>query len=273
MEQLSIKELKNIITEANIKIPSGIEKSELIQIAKQAQDILEQRKTIGAANAYPRVRQFGTKLEECQAIFLFFHGYGADEFQFDFLQTLISPLKKIAFICPKSPDEGWWPLNIIEWAIAMQNPAALMAKLRETPKGLPAAREQAKKYISYLERTAPKGVPILIGGFSQGGCFAVDLALSLEPQQRPIYLAAFSSLIVDLNYWTQQAKIHNNNIRALVTHGDNDPIIPSTASEILTNLLKEAGGSVRFERHPGAHDLGGPEIFRAIQEFFERVVS
>jgi hypothetical protein len=100
MEKLSIKQLKEILHEANIRIPSGIEKPELVALAQQVQD----RKHATEAPPYTRIRKFGAKLEECKAIFLLFHGYGADEHQFAFFENHAS--KDVCFVCPKSSDEG-----------------------------------------------------------------------------------------------------------------------------------------------------------------------
>jgi len=103
MEKLSIKELKAILQEANVTIPPGIEKPELISMAKS---VLEARhKSAQLAPIFPRVKQFGAKIEECEGVFFFFHGYGADEEQFGFFSSLL-PHRKICFVCPKSIEEG-----------------------------------------------------------------------------------------------------------------------------------------------------------------------
>ena len=98
-DKLSIKELKQILIDAKVPIPSGIEKPELVALAQAV--LLAKPKD---EKQYIRVREFGAKLAECEAIFVFFHGYGADENQFAFFERYLS--KTVCVVCPKSADEG-----------------------------------------------------------------------------------------------------------------------------------------------------------------------
>jgi predicted esterase len=265
LSKLSIKELKQILSDNKVPVPSGIEKAELVQLAQQVKQVARAK----IVSPYPRFKQFGSKLDECEAIFLFFHGYGADEHQFDLFQGLVS--RKVCFICPKSADEGWWPLNVPEWAIALHS-GTLMEKIKELPPGLREARENAIGFVKTLRERAPVNAKLLIGGFSQGGVMAVDLVLSLD-SDIPINLASFSAFLVDTPEWTRKAGAYGSNVRALVTHGAADPLIPFVASDILVNLLKKGGLNVTFVSHQGGHTLGDDNVLGKCRDFFEQVFS
>lgn len=159
----------------------------------------------------------------------------------------------------------------MDWAMAMQS-GQLLEKIKECPPGMKEAREKAVQFIQDLRSKAPEGTKILVGGFSQGALMATDIALTLDPALS-VYLAAFSPFLVDIDYWKERAAAHGTKLQALVTHGRNDPLIPFMASQMLTSLLTEAGCQVKFEAHPGGHNLGDDRIIRACTTFFSKVLA
>jgi acetyl esterase/lipase len=57
----------------------------------------------------------------------------------------------------------------------------------------------------------------------------------------------------------------------LIVHGEKDTLVVPTQSELLRDALKKAGVPVTLYIAPGqGHGLGGPEISRLVQEFFDR---
>lgn len=258
---LSIKELKRILAEAGVGVPSGIEKQELVAMAQKVLDTPKVH--------FPVCKQQGCPVERCKAIFLFFHGFGADEHQFDFF---LGHHPEIALITPKSESEGWWPLNVMEWAMALQQPDGLLRKVQETPRGLVEARAKAVAFVQQLLGRAPPGTRLLIGGFSQGGVMATDLALSLPAELGTIYLAAFSAFPVSLGYWQERA--HVANIQSLVTHGRADNVVPFAASSLMVQVLKTRGDDkVEFCPHAGAHTLGDSHVMQRCKAFFDQVLK
>lgn len=147
-----------------------------------------------------------------------------------------------------------------------------MEKIKECPAGLLEAREHAVAFVKDLKSKAPPNARLLIGGFSQGGVMATDVALSLPPEDR-VFLAAFSPFLVDVNYWKERVKLHGSNLEALVTHGKTDPIIPYMAGEMLTSILKEGGGNVKFANHMGGHTLGDDRVIKTVKDFFAQVLT
>jgi acetyl esterase/lipase len=57
----------------------------------------------------------------------------------------------------------------------------------------------------------------------------------------------------------------------LIVHGDMDATVPIEQAELLNDALKKAGGRVTFHVAKGqGHGLGGPEVDRAVRDFFDR---
>ena len=57
----------------------------------------------------------------------------------------------------------------------------------------------------------------------------------------------------------------------LIVHGEKDTLVLPSQSELLRDALKKAGVSVTLYLVPGqGHGLGGPEVSRRVQEFFDR---
>jgi phospholipase/carboxylesterase len=54
----------------------------------------------------------------------------------------------------------------------------------------------------------------------------------------------------------------------LLTHGEQDPVVPAAASEELERLLRQAGGSVRRLGFAGGHGID-PALFPAMREFLD----
>jgi acetyl esterase/lipase len=57
----------------------------------------------------------------------------------------------------------------------------------------------------------------------------------------------------------------------LIVHGDSDKTVPLSQSESLTEALKKAGGDVTLHVvKGGGHGLGGPDIDKLVDEFFDK---
>jgi phospholipase/carboxylesterase len=54
----------------------------------------------------------------------------------------------------------------------------------------------------------------------------------------------------------------------LLTHGEQDPVVPVAASEALEDQLRAAGGTVRRVIFPGGHGID-PSLLGVIREFLD----
>jgi phospholipase/carboxylesterase len=124
----------------------------------------------------------------------------------------------------------------------------------ETPPELPAAREALEGCIDALERD--HGVArerLIIGGFSQGGMLTTEAALFAA---RPFAgLAVMSGTLLSQARWREAAKASGPGVRALMSHGRADPLLPFEGAEALRQVLEGAGASIEWVPHNGQHEI------------------
>jgi acetyl esterase/lipase len=65
--------------------------------------------------------------------------------------------------------------------------------------------------------------------------------------------------------------VNKNAAPFLIMHGDKDPLVPLSQSEQLDAALRKVGANSELVVIPGAgHGLAGPDIFKQVQEFFDK---
>jgi phospholipase/carboxylesterase len=124
----------------------------------------------------------------------------------------------------------------------------------EAPEGLASARRRLQGAIeTLLAGTTGLGPErVVLGGFSQGGMLATDLALHWE--QRPAALVALSSVPVTAETWRKLAP-RRAGLPVILSHGRQDPVLPYSEGEALRDLLTTAGLSVDFIPFDGPHTV------------------
>jgi phospholipase/carboxylesterase len=169
---------------------------------------------------------------------------------------------KVRFVFPEAPLElsgigyfgarAWWMIDVERYARALseQDVAALR---RQVPEGLPRARRMLMALVDELSRTSAL-LPgqIVLGGFSQGGMLATDVALRME--EPPAALCVYSGTLVCEDEWRQRAGARSG-LRVLQSHGRSDPLLPYDNAIALRDLLIEGGLAVEFLPFPGQHTI------------------
>jgi phospholipase/carboxylesterase len=134
----------------------------------------------------------------------------------------------------------------------------------EEPLGFPAARRALMSAVSALSVSTklPYG-RIVLGGFSQGGMMATEVALRLE--ERPAALAILSGTLLTRDEWRKRAAARKE-LPVFQGHGEYDDILPFKEARRLHTLLTEAGMSVDFFPFDGPHAIA-PEELKALSDF------
>jgi acetyl esterase/lipase len=102
---------------------------------------------------------------------------------------------------------------------------------------------------------------VKIVGKSDGAKGAVGKLLGGAPAEK-LDLAKLASPV---------AHISKNAPPFLIVHGDKDNLVPLEQAQILHEALKKAGVPVTLHIAQGqGHGLGGPEVNRVVQEFFDK---
>jgi phospholipase/carboxylesterase len=128
---------------------------------------------------------------------------------------------------------------------------------------LPQARRDLRRRLLALGTTVPLERTSLLG-FSQGAAMAIDVATgggsdACEP-------LALAGLIACSGYPHPDWQPRPAQTKILLTHGEQDPVVPFAASLALERSLAEAGGSVRRIAFPGGHCID-PDLIATMRDF------
>lgn len=211
-----------------------------------------------------------------------FHGYGAPGDDLASLHRAVDVDRAVRFAFPAAPHllqagfdfsafgmgapRAWWHIDIaaLEQALATGQHRELT---RSIPEGLPEARAMACETLDALEKElAPSHV--VLGGFSQGAMLATSIAL--ETDRKVDGLVAFSGTYLAEETW--RPLMHERaGLRAVVTHGTHDPILPFALGQKLASDLTEAGVRATFTPFRGQHQI--PPVALGAFEALVREIS
>lgn len=193
-----------------------------------------------------------------------FHGYGADAFDLASLADVIPVKKPVNYLFPQGPLEvpigpgwtgrAWWPVNMEQIQRDMEQGLERDTSL-ESPPALPAMRAKAMKMIEALKVPWDR---IVLGGFSQGGMLAADLALHAPASPRGLIL--LSTALINKDEMRALAP-HRKGLPFFQSHGDADPVLRFKNAARLETLLTQAGLKGKLSRFSGAHEIP-PNVIR-----------
>ena len=133
---------------------------------------------------------------------------------------------------------------------------------------LPDARAELRRRLLDLGASVPLQCTALLG-FSQGGAMAVDVATVGAPQETEAAALPLAALISCSGYphpgWQPRAA----GLPVLLTHGQQDPVVPSEACDALEQGLLAAGADVTRRLFPGGHGID-PALFPLMRAFLEQ---
>lgn len=194
------------------------------------------------------------ELRRAHQIVLLLHGYTmVPEDLAPFAQTL--RVGHTAYVLPRAPLDAqqgghtWWPID----EVARQRQLARGPRdLAYTePAGLAEARQGVEQMLIELRARAPQA-RLVLGGFSQGGMLACDVALHTTTPLDALFL--LSSSMVSHDSWAPLLpRLAERPI--LLTHGLLDDNIALAAGERLRDALVGAGAHVRWVTFDGGHQI------------------
>ena len=184
------------------------------------------------------------------------HGYSSSpEEWLPFTATIRLPAGS-RFVFPRGPERGangrgraWWHLDLISHA----GSDGLPDLSRTRPSGLEKAAAGVRSLLrEYESRDGATAGALVLGGFSQGAMLATDVALRTELPVDGLVLMSGTLLTED--EWTPLMK-RRAGMRAMISHGTHDPILPYEGSERLAAAMREAGVEVDFVKFRGQHEI------------------
>jgi phospholipase/carboxylesterase len=182
------------------------------------------------------------------------HGWGADaDDLLDLAEALVGPeVSVVALRAPLPHPAGmgrqWYDLQLPEWP------------------QLPAARRDLRARLEALARSVPLERTAVLG-FSQGAAMALDVATGdgakdgAKEEGMPL-----AALIACSGYPHPDWNPRRPRTRILLTHGEQDTVVPFAASTALEQRLREAGGTVERLPFSGGHGIE-PALLPRLRSF------
>ncbi len=167
------------------------------------------------------------------------HGWGADADDLLDLGTALlaedGQAGEVSLVALRAPEphpggfgRQWYDLQQPEWP------------------GLGAARSNLRQRLQKLAETVPLERTAVLG-FSQGAAMAVDVILG---EGLPV-----AALIACSGYPHPGWHAGNPRASTLLTHGEQDPVVPVAASQAIKDQVRRAGGQVQLISFEGGHGI------------------
>ncbi|MBM5801049.1 MAG: esterase [Cyanobacteria bacterium K_DeepCast_35m_m2_023] len=196
--------------------------------------------------------------EQASQRLVLLHGWGADaDDLLDLGELLVGPqVQVVSLRAPQLHPAGmgrqWYDLQQGGWP------------------GLAPALGELRARLTALGSSVPLAQTVLLG-FSQGAAMALDVASGGgEAERRPPGLAG---VIGCSGYphpdWQPAKPAESLALRVLLTHGEQDPVVPHGASVELQRLLTAAGATVELLSFAGGHSID-PDLFGPMRQFLAR---
>jgi phospholipase/carboxylesterase len=187
------------------------------------------------------------------------HGYAAESREWlPFSHTILIHSNR-RFVFPQAPEEtvppdgpagkrAWWRLELSSY----RDGDALPDMRRAQPEGLANAAARIRLLIADLHQREPfSDHRVMLGGFSQGGMVAAEVAFrSEQPLQALILL---SPTFVDEQRWVEGMS-RRKGLPVFISHGRRDDVLPFAVSERLAEAMRRAGLKVTWVPFDGIHE-------------------
>lgn len=177
----------------------------------------------------------GEPLVSARVAVVLLHGRGGDaERTLDMARML--PREKVCFLAPAAKDASWYPHRFIA-PLAMNEPwlSSALALITRT-----------------IDRVVASGIPrerILLGGFSQGGCLALEWALRTGGRWGGIFALSGAAIGEPGTLRTTDRDLAGTPV--LLACGDVDGHIPLASVKESAAILRERGAALTERIYPG----------------------
>lgn len=170
------------------------------------------------------------------------HGRGQTQDDMEQAVTSRLSLPDVRFVLPKSARAAWYDARAVD-PLTDETRAQLA-------EGLAAIDD-----VVAAERAAYPGVPLVLTGFSQGACMAVEHAMTRGPWDGAL------CLFTGCRVGTDHAVTALPGLPVYASCGDADPWIPFGAFLDMSGDLVRAGARLRSDLFPGRqHEVSDTEI-------------
>jgi phospholipase/carboxylesterase len=155
---------------------------------------------------------------------------------------------------------AWWPID--EERRSQQMAVGPRDLLQESPPGRPIARAALCGFLDAVRAQAPE-LPLILGGFSQGGMLACDTVLCAR--QAVAGLVMLSSSRIAFTEWQANREVLAG-MPVLVSHGQHDSDLAFGAGESLRDFYRDSQAQVTWQPFDGGHEIP-LVVWRALRRF------
>ena len=204
-----------------------------------------------------------------RASVIWLHGLGASGHDFEPVvpEFRFARQRPVRFIFPHAPEI---PVTVNG---GMVMPAWYDILAMDIDRKLDAAQLQASAdaVAKLVEKEVSRGVEpanIIIGGFSQGGAVAYELALRYPDRLAGLFALSTYFATADM----VQRSSANQALPVFIGHGTHDPMVPVSLGEAARDKLDGMGYPTEFRTYPMDHSVCLEEI-RDLDEFIARCLG
>lgn len=191
------------------------------------------------------------------------HGFGADASDLFPLADFLDPDGDWNFYFPDAPLEvpigpqwtgrGWFPISVRDLEVGID-----FTQIR--PPGLNESAQLIGDLIFHLNSEK-----LILGGFSQGGMVATEVALD-QPEALQGLVLMSTGLLDEANWKKRASELKGK--RILQSHGTQDAVLPFSAGQRLCEVLKTAGADVEWISFSGGHEIP-VQVLKRISSFLK----
>lgn len=207
---------------------------------------------------FNNIKYLETEYADPQKTMLLFHGFGADaqdlfplhqflpnSFQYVFPEGLLE-----IPISPWQVGRAWFPIDFteLEAAIREGHMQRLQNRYRDQ---LQTVARQLKAFV--LKMSSDRQMPLILGGFSQGGMLAMQLACDADIQKSLKGLVLLSTNPSNYEEW--QKNMPEISCPVFISHGRQDPVLPFQFAERMAEDFSKVNQKVEFQPFSGGHEI------------------
>lgn len=201
--------------------------------------------TQGTQESHPhgngRVLEFGAALKNARAAVILLHGRGSSATDIARMAPAITPEtggETIAWLAPQAASNTWYPHRFIE-------------PIERNEPYLSSALQLIEELVDSATEAGIPGQKIVVAGFSQGACLALEFAA--RGSRRTGGVIAFAGGLIGPPDVERTALPDQSGLRVFLGCGDMDEHIPIGIAERSAERFRTAGADVDFRRYTGLH--------------------
>ena len=199
---------------------------------------------MGAHEDQPLLVQ-GPEMRDAQGLLILLHGRGSTARD---IMTLAAQFRHegLAFAAPQADGNSWFPYSFL-------------VSTKQNQPGIPSAMTVIRSLVTEADLLGVPRAKIMILGFSQGACLALEFAARNPVRYGAIF--ALSGGLIGPPGTTWESEHSLDGTPVFIGCSDVDPHIPRSRLEESGEVLTRLGAAVTLKLYPGmGHTISGAEL-------------